>query len=229
MTPLTLIIGANGGIGQALVQEAKSRYRDEQVLGFSRASTPSLDLEVEPSIEQCAASVASQSFVLKRLIVATGFLHDTRFSPEKSTQSLSSDHLLKSFMINAVGPALVLKHFLPLLPKESTSHVAVISARVGSIADNRQGGWHAYRASKAALNQVMRTCAVELARKCPKAVLVSLHPGTVDTNLSAPFSAKNYERQAPNLAAERLLEVLDSLTPAQTGGFFDHHGKAIEF
>ena len=132
-------------------------------------------------------------------------------------------------VIDATGPALLMKHFLPLLSREGPAVFATLSARVGSISDNRLGGWHAYRAAKAALNQLMRTAAIELARTRPLAVCVALHPGTVDTGLSAPFAKTGLDVQTPAQAAARLLEVIAGLAPGQTGGFFDHHEVAIPF
>ena len=129
--------------------------------------------------------------------------------------------------MNAVGPALVLKHFVPLLPRRGRSVVAALSARVGSIGDNRLGGWYGYRASKAALNQLLRTAAVELARTHPEAVCVALHPGTVATRLSAPHGKAGLRVRTPDQAAADLLAVLDGLTPAHTGGFFDADGRAV--
>ena len=160
---------------------------------------------------------------------ATGFLHDARFQPEKSFRQLDPAHLTQSFAINATGPALLMKHFLPLLAREGRAVFATLSARVGSITDNRLGGWTSYRAAKAALNQIMRTSAIELARGRPQAICVALHPGTVATPLSDPFAKAGLEVQTPEQAAARLLAVMEGLTPAENGLFFDHHGKPIPF
>ena len=219
-----VVIGAQGGIGAALADALAAG--GQPVLRLGRTTTPRLDLLDEASIA-AAAAVAGPG--LRLVIDATGFLHDDAFRPEKSLRQLDPAHLAHSFAINATGPALLMKHFLPLLSREGPAVFATLSARVGSISDNRLGGWHAYRAAKAALNQLMRTAAIELARTRPLAVCVALHPGTVDTGLSAPFAKTGLDVQTPAQAAARLLEVIAGLAPGQTGGFFDHHEVAIPF
>ena len=149
--------------------------------------------------------------------------------PEKKLSQLDPAQLAHSFAVNAIGPALLMKHFLPRLARDGRAVFATLSARVGSIADNRAGGWYGYRASKAALNQLVRTAAIELARTHPRAVCVALHPGTVASALSSPFAKSGLDVQSPDLAAERLLTVIDHLTPDQTGGFFDHKGEPVPF
>jgi NAD(P)-dependent dehydrogenase (short-subunit alcohol dehydrogenase family) len=219
-----VVIGAGGGIGAALA--AALEARGEAVLRLSRRSDPPLDLLDEASI---AAAAAHAGEGLRLVLDATGFLHDARFRPEKSLRELDPAHLAHAFAVNAIGPALLMKHFLPRLAREGRAVFATLSARVGSIADNRLGGWYAYRASKAALNQLLRTAAVEVARNRPQQILVALHPGTVATPLSAPFSKAGLDLQTPEEAAARLLAVIERLTPAQTGGFFDHRGEAVPF
>ena len=135
--------------------------------------------------------------------------------------------MAQAFAINAIGPALLFKHFLPLLPRNGKSVFATLSARVGSIGDNRLGGWFSYRASKAALNQIVRTAAVELGRSHREAICVALHPGTVDTRLTLPFRKAGLDVQSPDCAAERLLAAIDKLGPEHSGGFFDHRGSAV--
>jgi NAD(P)-dependent dehydrogenase (short-subunit alcohol dehydrogenase family) len=135
--------------------------------------------------------------------------------------------MARAFALNAIGPALIMKHMLPLLPRTGKAVFATLSARVASIGDNRLGGWYSYRASKAALNQLVRTAAVELARRAPNAICVALHPGTVATSLSAPFSKDGLDIQTVDVSAARLLDVIDGLSPDQTGGFFDHLGAPI--
>ncbi|MFN3448996.1 MAG: SDR family NAD(P)-dependent oxidoreductase [Roseococcus sp.] len=223
MTP-QVVIGAGGGIGAALA--AALEARGEAVLRLSRRSDPPLDLLDEASI---AAAAAHAGEGLRLVLDATGFLHDARFRPEKSLRELDPAHLAHAFAVNAIGPALLMKHFLPRLAREGRAVFATLSARVGSIADNRLGGWYAYRASKAALNQLLRTAAVEVARRRPEQILVALHPGTVATPLSAPFSKAGLDLQTPEEAAARLLAVIERLTPAETGGFFDHRGEAVPF
>lgn len=228
-----MVIGANGGIGAALVQRLKADGAHAAVIGLHRRSPMPLDVTDEASIAAAAAAVQeqllTQGLSMRRLIVATGFLHGNGWMPERSLRELDAAHLTHAFAVNAIGPGLVLKHFLPLLPRAGRSVYAVLSARVGSIADNRLGGWHAYRASKAALNQLLRTAAIEYRRRCPEAIGIALHPGTVDTGLSAPFAKTGLDVRPPDVAAQELLRVLDGLRPEDNGGFFDHRGQPVEW
>jgi len=161
---------------------------------------------------------------LRLAIDATGFLHGDGMMPEKSWRQLDPEHMLHAFTVNAVGPALLMKHFLPLLPRDGKSLFATLSTRIGSIGDNRLGGWYSYRASKAALNQLVRTASIELKRRQPEAICVALHPGTVDSALSAPFDKANLKVRTPLQAADKLLKVMDHLT---SGQFFDYGGDAL--
>lgn len=158
---------------------------------------------------------------------ATGVLEGEGCIAEKSWRQIDAQALARHFAVNAIGPALLVKHFMPLLPRSGRCVFAALSARVGSIGDNRLGGWYGYRAAKAALNQILRSAAVELARSRPQAVCVALHPGTVDTGLTAGFAKHGLEVQTPDTAAVRMLDVLDRLGAADSGGFFDQHGRAI--
>ena len=206
------VFGAGGGVGRALLEALHAAGRFETVLGFGRKTTPGIDLLDEASLER-AARFAAEKGDLRLVIDATGFLHDERQVPEKSWHELDAEKLARSFALNAIGPALLMKHVLPRLPRKGKAVFATLSARVGSIGDNRLGGWYAYRASKAALNQVVRTASVELRRRHPDALCIALHPGTVATPLSAPF-AKTCAFWAP--------EMLDSLisVPWGRGGAF---------
>ena len=207
---------------QALAQDAAY----DAVIGLSRSSTPMLDLLSETSIAAAAAFINAQG--TPRLIIdATGVLQSKTIKPEKSWRELDAAQMAEAFAINAIGPALVMKHFLPLLPREGSCVFATLSARVGSIGDNRLGGWYSYRASKAALNQVVRTAAIELNRRAPNAICVALHPGTVDTGLSASFAKTGLDVQTPELAAARLLETIAGLAVGDSGGFFDYKGETI--
>ena len=166
------------------------------------------------------------------MIVASGLLHDgAALQPEKTWRSLTAEGLQRAFAINTIGPALVAKHFLPLLAQERKAVFAALSARVGSIEDNHLGGWHAYRASKAALNMLIRTLAIELARRNDHALCVGLHPGTVDTGLSKPFQGYVAKGKlfTPARAAGQLLDVLDGLSPGHTGGLFAWDGQRIPY
>ena len=198
----------------------------DAVIGLSRSSTPMLDLLSETSIAAAAAFINAQG--TPRLIIdATGVLQSKTIKPEKSWRELDAAQMAEAFAINAIGPALVMKHFLPLLPREGSCVFATMSARVGSIGDNRLGGWYSYRASKAALNQLVRTAAIELNRRAPNAICVALHPGTVDTGLSASFAKTGLDVQTPELAAARLLETIAGLAVGDSGGFFDYKGEMI--
>ena len=221
-----IVIGANGGIGGALAERLAGSDRFVVTLGLSRSSTPAIDLGDEASIAAAAAH-AREMGPVRLLVIATGFLHDERFSPEKSRRDLDPAHMAHAFAVNTIGPALVLKHFLPLLPRSGKSVVAAISAKVGSIGDNRLGGWYSYRAAKAALNQIIRTAAVELGRSHPEAVCIAMHPGTVDTALSRPFSKAGLAVQSPDEAASAILTSLNALAPEASGGFFDRSGTPL--
>lgn len=221
-----VVIGATGGIGAAATTLLRASGRYAVVHALSRSET-GFDLENEASIAAAATRVADGA-APALVFVATGVLHHG-FQPERSWRALDADHLLRDYRINAVGPALVAKHFLPLLPRDRRAMFAALSARVGSIGDNRLGGWHSYRASKAALNMLLRNLAVEAGRTHPQAVIAGLHPGTVDTGLSAPFQrGVTPEALFPaSHSAERLLAVLDGLTPTDSGGVFAWDGRQV--
>ena len=221
------VLGASGGIGAALVAALEAEGGWRRVIGLSRRCDPAVDITEEASLAAAASRLEAKAPDLALVIVATGFLHDERFQPEKAMRQLDPDHLAKSFAVNAMGPALAMKHLLPRLRRDTPAVFAVLSARVGSIGDNRLGGWWSYRASKAALNQIVRTAAVELRRANPSAAVVAIHPGTVETGLSSPFSRAGLEVQSPAAAAARILAVLDGLGPSQSGGFFDHKGAPV--
>lgn len=214
------MVGASGGIGAALARGLGER--GFTVTGLSRTpganGMPALDVTDEGSIAAAADGLRSGA-PFELVIVATGLLHDASFGPEKSLAELDPERLARAFAVNAIGPALVAKHFVPLLPRTGRAVFAALSARVGSISDNRLGGWYGYRASKAALNQIVRTLGIELARSRPEAICVGLHPGTVDTRLSAPYHRDVPSEQlfAPEQAAESLIGVIERLTSTQSG------------
>ncbi len=228
------IFGASGAIGKAIAISVAQSGRFAPVFTGSRQGqappAPScapftFDLESEASIAAAASGLPRS---LELVFVCTGMLHDqeTSLVPEKTMRALHAETLARSYLINAIGPALIAKHVLPLLPKDRRAVFAVLSARVGSISDNRLGGWHAYRASKAALNMMMRNFAIELGRTHPQAIAVALHPGTVKSELSAPFTANIPIEKifTPEYAAERLLDVVDQLSPKDSGGLFAWDG-----
>ena len=222
-----IVIGASGGIGSALA-DALTSAGYAKVHRFARSGPCACDLTDPASI---AASVAAalDGPPITSAIIATGLLHDANNGPEKSLRELDADWLARQFAVNVIGPALILSHLLPKLPRDRPVRVAALGARVGSISDNRLGGWYGYRASKAALHQIIRTASVEWARSHKAGVLVALHPGTVATPLSAPFSRSSEGKRllTPPESAAALLAVLDSLTPAESGRIFDWQGQEI--
>lgn len=221
-----VIFGAAGGIGAALVDAAQRSGRFSSVLGFSRRSIPSLDLCDEGTIREAAFNV-SKIGAPSLVIVATGLLHKPGMAPEKTFRAIDPGQMADAFAVNAIGPALIMKHVLPLMPRHELCVFAVLSAKVGSIEDNRLGGWHSYRASKAALNQLVRTTAVELRRSHPAAICVAVHPGTVNTGLSERFAKSGLQVQRPQDAAQDILACLSKLTPGQSGSFVDRFGTPI--
>ena len=221
------VMGGAGGIGQALLKALQDCGRFERVLPLARASEPALDLTQEDSIARCASHLSDTGLPLRLVIDATGFLHNGAMQPEKSWQQLDAEHMAHAFAINAIGPALLMKHFLPFLDRDGKAVFATLSAKVGSIGDNQLGGWYSYRASKAALNQLVHTAAIELRRKNKHALCVALHPGTVHTGLSAPFAKTGLEIRTPEVAALRILAVIDQLQASQSGGFFNHDGQPL--
>ena len=223
---VAVVFGAGGGIGSALTAALRAGSQYGHVIALGRHTTPALDLLDENSLAAAIAYAAGHG-ELRLLIDATGFLHDDRQGPEKSWRQLDAAHMARSFALNAIGPALMMKHALPLLPRSGRSVFATLSARVGSIGDNRLGGWYSYRAAKAALNQLVRTASIELARRAPEALCLALHPGTVATSLSAPFATQGLEVHTPAVAAQHLLSVLDQLGPEANGGFYDWRGQPI--
>jgi len=226
MDEAAVIIGASGGIGAAIAERLQSSGHFAVVHAFSR-SGGSIDIEDEGSIAAAAAIVAAGP-PPALVIVASGVLHSGQV-PERTYRAMTAEHLLRDYRVNTVGPALVMKHFAPLLPRDRRAVFAALSARVGSIGDNRLGGWHSYRASKAALNMLLRNLSVELARSHPLAVVVGLHPGTVDSGLSEPFQKGVAPGKlfTPEYSAARLLEVLDALTPAESGGVYAWDGSPV--
>ncbi len=219
-----IVIGASGGIGHAFTEALAAR--GTPAIALHRRSTPPLDLLNEASIAAAAEACGTD---IDLIIDATGFLHGAGFSPERSWKQLDPAHLAHNFAINAIGPALLMKHFLPRLARDRRAVFATLSARVGSIGDNNLGGWYSYRAAKAALNQLVRTASIELRRQSKLSLCVAIHPGTVASDLSAPFAKAGLELQTPELAVARMLTMLDSLGPDNSGGLFDHLGKPIQY
>lgn len=225
---VAVVVAATGDIGRAVADAVEASGRFATVHRFGRSTERPLELTDETTIQQAASSVRANERPLRLLLDCSGFLHDTvHGGPEKSYRRIEPDHMAHAFAVNATGPALLMKHFLPLLPRDGKAAFATLSAKVGSIGDNCFGGWFSYRASKAALNQLVRAAAIELARTRPEALCVALHPGTTDTHLSEPFSKSGLTVRPPQESAGRLLQVLDGLSADQTGGFFSHDGSAL--
>ncbi len=230
MSRAAAVIGASGGIGAALVAALADEGAYDVVHAFSRSALANarLDYEDEDSIHAAAAHVG-EGPPLELVVVATGLLHDEARGPEKALAELDPAWLLRNFAVNTVGPAIVAKHFLPLLPVDRRAVFAVLSARVGSIGDNKLGGWYGYRASKAALNMFVRTASIELARTRPRAIVVGLHPGTVDTGLSKPFQRNVAPGKlfTPATSAAHLLDVIDALKRPDSGNCLDWDGETV--
>jgi len=219
-----LVIGASGAIGAALLRQLAADGRCGLALGLHRQSQPAIDFDDEAGIAQAAAALAPQG-PFHLIVNAAGVLHSQGRMPEKKLGDLGYAQLEATFRANTFGPALLLRHFSPLLDRRRAV-LAVLSAKVGSIGDNRLGGWYSYRASKAALNMLVKTAAIELRRSQPQTVLVALHPGTVASPLSRPFKGEQIGR-APDMAAAEMLQVLDALGPADSGAFVAYDGQRL--
>lgn len=232
-----VISGAAGAIGRAFVEELCVRYPGANVFALSQRGGQwpetvrhlPVRYQDEDSI-QAAAREVQKCGRPDLVIVANGILHQGDIGPEKSLRDLSAEKMTALFQANTIFPALMAKHFLPLLPRDRRAVFAALSARVGSISDNHLGGWYSYRASKAALNMIVRTAAIEARRRCPDAIVVGLHPGTVASALSEPFQAGVPEGKlfTPQYSVSCLLEVIDGLQPGDSGDCFDWQGKRIE-
>lgn len=220
-----VVIGATGGIGKAIANCLDQDPNCASMIELGRRSAPAIDLEDETSIASAAEQIGKDGPV-HLVFDATGILHEDALQPEKALRSIDADAMARVFAINAIGPALLMKHFHRLTPRNSKSVIASLSARVGSISDNRAGGWYAYRASKAALNMIWKTAAIEVSRLKPHAVCIVMHPGTVATDLSKPYAGSRPVDQ-PDIAARRLLSVIDSCDATANGSFLAYDGSQI--
>jgi NAD(P)-dependent dehydrogenase (short-subunit alcohol dehydrogenase family) len=230
-----MVVGANGAIGSALVEQLANCPNVQSILACSRHAAPHASSKVvtRPMDILDEASIAAALSGVERIdlaIIATGLLHEPGgVQPERNSRALDKDVLLRNMAVNAVGPALVAKHVLPLLPRTGKCVFAALSARIGSISDNRLGSWYGYRASKAALNQLVKTLSIELSRQRKESVCVALHPGTVDSALSKPFQSgvPAHKLFTAAYSAERLLQVIDALEPSRTGQLIAWDGSTI--
>jgi NAD(P)-dependent dehydrogenase (short-subunit alcohol dehydrogenase family) len=231
-----LVAGASGGIGSAFCRQLAERFPSATLVRLARdlsslqqLATTTVDIEFdigeEDRISEAIAQIPDE-LSIDWVFVATGWLHNDGNGPEKIYTSLDAENLMHAYRINAIGPALLLKHLIPKLNASHECKLGIVSARVGSISDNRLGGWHSYRASKAALNMLIKNFAIELARKKPRHIIVGLQPGTTDTALSAPFqrNVPEGQLQTPDYTAEQLLKVMRELRPEDSGGLFDFLG-----
>ena len=232
------IIGSSGAIGSEFTKQLAKLHIDARIHTFSRSMVSYeneniinhiIDYNDEVAIKE-AALLASRLNPIDMVIVATGILYDKEVTPEKSLRELSTEKFLHLFKVNTILPAIIMKHFLPAMNKNNRSVFAAISARIGSISDNKLGGWYAYRSSKSALNMIIKNASIEIGRRNKKAIIVGLHPGTVDSNLSKPFQSNIPDGKlfTPEYSVGKLLKVLDSLTVESSGRCFSWEGKEVE-
>ena len=225
-----VLIGSSGGIGNALKKELSLKVGSKNLICYSRNIDNKIDLTNEQQIYEATEELKSKNVRINILINAIGYLHDKNYFPEKKISDINNDHMLKSFKINTIAHALIIKYFSPLMVQDSTSVLACLSARVGSISDNYLGGWFSYRASKAALNQIVKSSSIEFKRKKSNIIFVCIHPGTVLTNLSNPFLNKDKNNFfTTEESAKKILNVISSLKIENSGNFLDYQGKIIPY
>ena len=224
---VAVVLGSTGGIGKAIRDNLVKQNIFYDVISVSRETNPKVDLKNEESIIDVAEAIKKRNRELRLVVDATGLLHNEDIFPEKNLRSLTKEALLENFLVNAIGPILCLKHLSALFPRVGKSVFMTLSARVGSVGDNQLGGWYSYRASKTALNQLIKTASIELARGLPDHVSVAVHPGTVATELSKPFSKAGLRLLTPDEAAVKLWKLIENLESADTGKFFDNEKRSI--
>ncbi|MBV7408671.1 SDR family NAD(P)-dependent oxidoreductase [Maritimibacter sp. DP1N21-5] len=220
MKKKALILGASGGIGSAITRRLEAA--GWSVTGLSR-SADGFDYADPDRVDTLLSDIDT---TFDMIFIATGALEIDGTGPEKALRQLDADAMAAQFRVNTIGPAMILRHAARLLPRDREARLAALSARVGSIGDNALGGWYGYRAAKAALNQIVHTASIELARTHPQAVCVALHPGTVATPLTE-VHGRGHDKHSPDEAARHLMGVLDRLTPADSGHLFDWRGDPI--
>ena len=223
---IALVFGVSGGIGSSIYSLLKRK--GFEVYGFSRTTEQNNNIISEEYLKELSSKFIKQNLKIKIFINAIGFLHDNYYSPEKKLKDINFEYMKKCFEINTIPTALMIKYFCPLMVKEEKSIFASISARVGSISDKYLGGWYSYRASKAALNQIIKTSSIEQKRLNKNLIMISIHPGTVHTKLSSPFIGKR-KVQTPSEAATKIINLFEKLTLEDSGLFFDYNNKIIPF
>jgi NAD(P)-dependent dehydrogenase (short-subunit alcohol dehydrogenase family) len=233
------VIGSSGAIGNAISKILKDDETVNSIYNFSRSTSSNtsekensiyINIESEDSIKEAVQKIP-QDLKFDLIFVATGILHnDDLVYPEKSIRDISADKLKKVLMVNTVGPTLIGKYFIPFLNKDNKNVFAFLSARVGSISENKLGGWYSYRASKTALNQIVKNFSIEIKRSNPNSIFTVLQPGTVKSNLSKPFEKNVQPDQlfSPDYSAQRMLDVIDRLTPDDSGKFYAWNGDEIQ-
>jgi NAD(P)-dependent dehydrogenase (short-subunit alcohol dehydrogenase family) len=233
------VIGSSGAIGNAISKILKDDETVNSIYNFSRSTSSNIsekensiyiNIESEDSIKEAVQKIP-QDLKFDLIFVATGILHnDDLVYPEKSIRDISADKLKKVLMVNTVGPTLIGKYFIPFLNKDNKNVFAFLSARVGSISENKLGGWYSYRASKTALNQIVKNFSIEIKRSNPNSIFTVLQPGTVKSNLSKPFEKNVQPDQlfSPDYSAQRMLDVIDRLTPDDSGKFYAWNGEEIQ-
>ena len=230
------IIGSSGAIGRAFLDAYIADKEVSNIYSISRTEVESnderiihinIDVTDEVSVKAAASKIGENR--LDKLIVATGILHTELFGPEKSIKDIKIENFVKTFSVNAFGPALIGKYFLPLMKKDKKSIAAFLSARVGSISENKLGGWYSYRASKSALNQIIKNFSIESKRTNPAGIIIGLQPGTVKSKLSEPFqkNVKKGKLLLPKDSVKSLIRVIESVMQNDSGKIFDWKGEEI--
>lgn len=225
---LVVVIGGTGSIGRAISEQIRSLGFKEIII-IGRRTNPSIDFNDEQTIKNAAEFIKNKKKAISILFDATGILHDEENNqmPEKTLKNINLKFAQKNFLINAIGPSLLIKHFAPLLDSEQKSVFATLSAKVGSISDNGFGGWYSYRASKAALNQLIKTASIEMKIKNKNSIFIALHPGTVKSKLSKPFQKSNLKIQTPEESAGHLITIIKEVKTSETGKFFNWDGTEL--